>query len=107
MSVLLTCGAVYGIFTISTFSRVNRLLKFSAEVKQFVVIDHKVLSCIATHAAGLIVLTLCYCAHSILVRGVYLDAEEPGASAAVLPYFYTRYFMEVKRTAPCNGYNAQ
>lgn len=58
-------------------------------------IDHKVLSCVATHAAGLILLSLCYCAHSILVRGVYLDAEEPGASAAVLPYFYTRYFIQV------------
>lgn len=48
-----------------------------------------------THAAGLIVLILCYCAHSILVRGVYLDAEEPGANAAVLPYHYVRYFILV------------
>ncbi|EFX65689.1 hypothetical protein DAPPUDRAFT_65344 [Daphnia pulex] len=57
--------------------------------------DHKVWSNLLTHAAGLIVLILCYCAHSILVRGVYLDAEEPGANAAVLPYHYVRYFILV------------
>ena len=58
-------------------------------------IDHKVWSCLLTHGAGLIILSLCYCAHSILVRGVYLDAEEPGAAAAALPYYYTRYFVLV------------
>ena len=48
-----------------------------------------------THAAGLIITSLCYCAHSVLVRGVYLDAEEPGPAAAVLPCYYLRYFFQV------------
>lgn len=53
------------------------------------------MSCFLTHAAGLIILSICYCAHSILVRGVYLDAEEPGAKAGVLSYSYIRYFLRV------------
>ena len=57
--------------------------------------DQKVLSCLLTHGAGLVILTICYCAHSILVRGVYLDAEEPGAAAACLPYRYVRHFISV------------
>jgi len=52
------------------------------------------LSCLITHAAGLLILGMGYCSHSILVRGVYLDAEESGADAAVLPYFYIRYFIQ-------------
>jgi len=54
---------------------------------------HKMWSCLLTHSAGLLLLAMGYCSHSILVRGVYLDAEESGAQAAVLPYFYIRYFI--------------
>ncbi|XP_057377434.1 uncharacterized protein LOC130698863 [Daphnia carinata] len=59
--------------------------------------EHKVWSNLLTHVAGLAVLSICYCAHSILVRGVYLDAEEPGADAAALPYYYVRYFILKRR----------
>ena len=57
-------------------------------------IDHKVLSCLVTHVAGLVVLSLSYCAHSLLVRGVYLDDDDLDASAAILPYQYVRYFIQ-------------
>lgn len=53
------------------------------------------MSCFLTHGAGLSLLSLLYCAHSILVRGVYLDAEEPGLEAAVLSFAYIRYFLQV------------
>ena len=62
-------------------------------------LDQKVLSCFITHAAGLVLLSVCYCAHSILVRGVYLDAEEAGGRAAIQPYFYVRYFAQRRRAA--------
>ena len=47
-----------------------------------------------THVAGLVVLSLCYCAHSILGRGVYLDDDDLDAAAAILPYQYVRYFIQ-------------
>ena len=60
--------------------------------------EYPVWSRLLTHAVGLIVLSICYCAHSILVRGVYFDAEESGSAAAVLPCFYLRYFAQVTTT---------
>lgn len=51
-------------------------------------------SYLITHTGGLLILGMGYCSHSILARGVYLDAEEAGADAAVLPYFYIRYFIQ-------------
>lgn len=63
-------------------------------------VEHKVWSNLLTHVAGLAILIICYCAHSILVRGVYLDGEEPGADAAALPYYYVRYFILVRKKKP-------
>lgn len=74
------------------------MLKTSVKGLQLIDIDetgNTELSCLITHAAGLLILGMGYCSHSILVRGVYLDAEESGADAAVLPYFYIRYFIQV------------
>ncbi|XP_069676343.1 uncharacterized protein fusl isoform X2 [Periplaneta americana] len=50
-----------------------------------------------THAGCLLILVLINCSNSILVRGVYIDAEEEGGKCAVFPCYYLRLFFQNKR----------
>lgn len=38
------------------------------------------------------------CSNSILVRGVYIDAEEPGGQCVIFPVYYIRLFFQKERT---------
>jgi hypothetical protein len=48
-----------------------------------------------THAGCLLLLVLINCSNSILVRGVYIDAEEEGGKCVVFPCYYLRLFFQV------------
>ncbi|XP_056641897.1 uncharacterized protein LOC130448495 [Diorhabda sublineata] len=69
--------------------------------------DNLELSGWITHWVSLIVLFLCRCSNSLLVRGVYIDAEEPGGECAVFPCYYLRIiFMKKKlKKMNLNAYN--
>jgi hypothetical protein len=48
-----------------------------------------------THAGCLLLLMLINCSNSVLVRGVYIDAEEEGGKCVVFPCYYLRLFFQV------------
>lgn len=51
-----------------------------------------------THGISFILLALLNCANSILVRGVYIDAEEPAGQCVIFPIYYIRLFFQKERT---------
>lgn len=51
-----------------------------------------------THSISLILLALLNCSNSVLVRGVYIDAEEPAGQCVVFPVYYIRLFFQKERT---------
>jgi hypothetical protein len=51
-----------------------------------------------THGISLIILILLNCSNSVLVRGVYIDAEEPAGQCVVFPVYYIRLFFQKERT---------
>lgn len=52
---------------------------------------------IISHAASFLLLALLNCANSVLVRGVYLDAEEPAGQCVIFPVYYVRMFVQKER----------
>ncbi|XP_063982797.1 uncharacterized protein LOC135165439 isoform X3 [Diachasmimorpha longicaudata] len=55
------------------------------------------LSCWITHAGCFLFLGLLNCSNSILVRGVYIDAEEEEGKCVVFPCHYLRLFFKIER----------
>lgn len=43
-------------------------------------------------------LALLNCSNSVLVRGVYIDAEEPAGQCVIFPVYYVRVFFQKERT---------
>lgn len=37
------------------------------------------------------------CSNSVLVRGVYIDAEEPAGNCVIFPVYYVRLFFQKER----------
>lgn len=37
------------------------------------------------------------CSNTVLVRGVYIDAEEPGGQCVIFPVYYVRLFFQKER----------
>lgn len=37
------------------------------------------------------------CSNSVLVRGVYIDAEEPGGQCVIIPVYYIRFYFQKER----------
>lgn len=60
--------------------------------------DNRLLSNWITHVASLLLLILLNCSNSVLVRGVYIDAEEPAGQCVVFPVYYIRLFFQKERT---------
>lgn len=60
--------------------------------------DNKLLSDWLTHGVSLILLILLNCSNSVLVRGVYIDAEEPAGQCVIFPVYYIRLFFQKERT---------
>ncbi|XP_017781763.1 PREDICTED: uncharacterized protein LOC108566416 isoform X2 [Nicrophorus vespilloides] len=59
--------------------------------------DNLELSCWITHWVSLILLILLGCSNSLLVRGVYIDAEEPAGKCVVFPCYYLRLIFQQAR----------
>ncbi|XP_044271732.1 uncharacterized protein LOC123015810 isoform X2 [Tribolium madens] len=55
------------------------------------------LSCWITHWICLIILILLGCSNSLLVRGVYIDAEEPAGKCVVFPCHYLRLIFQEQK----------
>lgn len=60
--------------------------------------ENKLLSDWLTHGVSLILLILLNCSNSVLVRGVYIDAEEPAGQCVIFPVYYLRLFFQKERT---------
>jgi len=50
-----------------------------------------------THWVCLILLVLLKCSNTLLVRGVYIDAEEPAGKCVVFPIYYLRLIFQHER----------
>ncbi|CAK9830948.1 hypothetical protein ANTRET_LOCUS8028 [Anthophora retusa] len=59
--------------------------------------DNPELSCWITHIGCFVFLVLLNCSNSILVRGIYIDAEEDDGKCVVFPCHYLRLFFKVER----------
>lgn len=59
--------------------------------------DNLELSCWITHVGCFVFLVLLNCSNSILIRGVYIDAEEEEGQCVVFPCHYLRLFFKVCR----------
>ncbi|XP_043278064.1 uncharacterized protein fusl isoform X1 [Venturia canescens] len=59
--------------------------------------DNLELSCWITHVGCFVFLVLLNCSNSILVRGVYIDAEEEEGRCVVFPCHYLRLFFKIER----------
>ncbi|XP_018564398.1 uncharacterized protein LOC108905848 isoform X2 [Anoplophora glabripennis] len=60
------------------------------------------LSCWITHWVCLIILILLGCSNSLLVRGVYIDAEEPAGKCVVFPCYYLRIIFQGEKLKQLN-----
>jgi hypothetical protein len=60
--------------------------------------DDPLLSNWLTHGISLLLLILLNCSNSVLVRGVYIDAEEPEGQCVIFPVYYIRLFFQKERT---------
>lgn len=65
-------------------------------------LDNLEMSCWITHWVSLIILILCRCSNSLLVRGVYIDAEEPAGKCVVFPCYYLRVIFRKKKLKKLN-----
>ncbi|XP_022918481.2 uncharacterized protein [Onthophagus taurus] len=59
--------------------------------------DNQEISCWITHWICLILLVLLGCSNSLLVRGVYIDAEEPAGKCVIFPCYYLRLIFQQER----------
>lgn len=55
------------------------------------------MSDLLTHGVSILLLSLLNCSNTVLVRGVYIDAEEPDGQCVVFPVYYIRLFFQKER----------
>lgn len=70
---------------------------FKVIKKKTFFLENPALSNIITHGGCFLLLMLLNCANSVLVRGVYIDAEEEGGQCVVFPCYYLRLFFQKER----------
>lgn len=56
------------------------------------------MSNLITHSVSFVLLAMLNCSNSVLVRGVFIDAEEKGGQCVVFPVYYIRLFFQKERT---------
>lgn len=49
------------------------------------------------HGVSFVLLAMLNCSNTVLVRGVYVDAEEPAGQCVVFPIYYIRLFFQRER----------
>lgn len=70
----------------------NRFLK--TDLLIIILTENRELSCWITCWISLLLLILMGCSNSLLVRGVYIDAEEPDGKCVVFPCYYLRTIFQ-------------
>lgn len=50
------------------------------------------------HVVSFVLLAMLNCSNSVLVRGVFIDAEEPAGQCVIFPVHYIRLFVQKERT---------
>lgn len=60
--------------------------------------DQPLLSNLITHGVSFVLLAMLNCSNSVLVRGVFIDAEEPAGQCVIFPVHYIRLFFQKERT---------
>lgn len=60
--------------------------------------DQVLISNLITHGVSIVFLAMLNCSNSVLVRGVYIDAEEPGGQCVIFPVYYIRLYFQKERT---------
>lgn len=55
------------------------------------------MSDLLSHGVSFIFLAMLNCSNSVLVRGVYIDAEEPAGQCVIFPVYYIRLFFQKER----------
>lgn len=56
------------------------------------------MSNLISHSVSFILLAMLNCSNSVLVRGVFIDAEEPAGQCVIFPVHYIRLFVQKERT---------
>lgn len=64
-------------------------------------VEHRIASDWITHAGCLFVLLVLNCGNSVLVRGVYVDAEENAGDCVILPVQYLRLYFKREKNKRC------
>lgn len=59
--------------------------------------ENPLMSDLITHGVSILLLALLNCSNTVLVRGVYIDAEEPDGQCVVFPVYYIRLFFQKER----------
>lgn len=49
------------------------------------------------HSVSFVLLVMLNCSNSVLLRGVFIDAEEPAGECVVFPVHYVRLFFQKER----------
>lgn len=60
--------------------------------------DDPLLSNGISHVVSFVLLAMLNCSNSVLVRGVFIDAEEPAGQCVIFPVHYIRLFVQKERT---------
>lgn len=60
--------------------------------------DDPLLSNSISHIISFVLLAMLNCSNSVLVRGVFIDAEEPAGQCVIFPVHYIRLFVQKERT---------
>lgn len=60
--------------------------------------DDPLLSNSISHIVSFVLLAMLNCSNSVLVRGVFIDAEEPAGQCVIFPVHYIRLFVQKERT---------
>ncbi|XP_031623852.1 uncharacterized protein LOC116341117 isoform X2 [Contarinia nasturtii] len=60
--------------------------------------ENPVMSNLLCHGVSFFFLAMLNCSNSVLVRGVFIDAEEPMGQCVIFPVYYIRLFVQKERT---------
>ncbi|GAB0100114.1 uncharacterized protein DMENIID0001_161060 [Sergentomyia squamirostris] len=84
--------------TLSFIGTVNMWRGVWSTIDLYFLPDSQLLSIWITHGISLILLALLNCSNSVLLRGVYIDAEEPAGLCVVFPVYYIRQLFQKERS---------
>lgn len=63
----------------------------------FPYLDDPLMSNLLSHGVCFVLLAMLNCSNTVLVRGVFVDAEEPAGQCVIFPVHYIRLFFQKER----------